>query len=693
MKKIASHLRKHFPPEILHSLLTFALCLLASGIRGRALWCDEILRINGQSLSISQLLAFEHLKTFCTQTTAAYLFMRPWQILLGMETGGFLLSALSGSIVTLSTLVALRTILDTKRIHPIAALLVATNPLVVYYGSELAFYSMWSAAGAVAFTQLIRRVASIQPDSRACAKQTIGLVAAATALVAFHFAGIFVWAVMAGVALIAIWQATSFKKTLAHSVLFAIPVILNLPMYIGSMRAPEHIGTQTLKVDLLSTLPAALFHYWRTLFPSLTGGWWVGSLLVLIGTISLIRGNARNPRLLAVILASVFAITPFLAYSYLRGYMPVIARYWVPASAPTLLLVALGAQTLATHRRPKHATLAGWAPLLVVLSANSLVCAALITVGGRPHAYKALIRMLDHLPPERTVVCPNHYETRFLGGYYPLPKEGQMTAPCLWEHGRDARIQGLRHIWRLQPDAIAYIPNAEGAAEVAEAGIAIPGDGTLQKWPRLLDLAFRLRIHPEPVAKNPMPPQLVWKNADTLARQAEGRNQPLVIPGAGWRMVYFLTGDGRAIVYALLAGANPGQTPKNTCQINIHIPAALAETQTWTLKLVTLAYQRTSIDLSFADPGPPFQTLRLPPPSKPEFTFLPQRKTYPGLPRPDYLLANGSAFAVSTSPAATTVTLPALHAGWNTLTLRFPATAPWMLLHYTLSPESPPLSQ
>ena len=63
------------------ALVSIVLCVLAGGIAGRALWCDEILRINGQSMSVAQLMRFEHLKTFCTQTTAGYLFMRPWQLL------------------------------------------------------------------------------------------------------------------------------------------------------------------------------------------------------------------------------------------------------------------------------------------------------------------------------------------------------------------------------------------------------------------------------------------------------------------------------------------------------------------------------------------------------------------------------------------------------------------------------------
>ena len=63
------------------ALITLLLCVQSSGIAGRALWCDEILRINGQGMSVAQLMRFEHLKTFCTQTTAAYLFMRPWQLL------------------------------------------------------------------------------------------------------------------------------------------------------------------------------------------------------------------------------------------------------------------------------------------------------------------------------------------------------------------------------------------------------------------------------------------------------------------------------------------------------------------------------------------------------------------------------------------------------------------------------------
>ena len=95
----------------LAGVLTFLLALAGSVVGGRALWTDEILRILGQRLSVADLLAYEHLKTFCTQTPSAYLFMRPWQSLCGMETGGALLPALAGAVTVCAILFALRQVL------------------------------------------------------------------------------------------------------------------------------------------------------------------------------------------------------------------------------------------------------------------------------------------------------------------------------------------------------------------------------------------------------------------------------------------------------------------------------------------------------------------------------------------------------------------------------------------------------
>ncbi|MGI5869338.1 MAG: hypothetical protein ACOX9C_07845 [Kiritimatiellia bacterium] len=638
------------------AILGVVLCLLASGIAGRALWCDEILRINGQGMSVAQLMRFEHLKTFCTQTTAAYLFMRPWQALFGMETGGFIVSALAGGAITFSALLSISLLFGKRRLHPVASLLVATNPLLIYYGSELAFYGMWAAAAAAAFALHVRLLTLDEDELRACRWLSAGLVLAGTAVVAFHFAGIFVWSFIAAVALACVWHAAGLRKALAFIPVHAIPALVNLPMYIGSMRAPEHIGTKTLQLDRLGTLIPALWGYVHRLFPALTGGRCLGVALAVVGAVALLRASARSRRVLAVALASTVAILPFLAYSHLREYMPVVARYWVCALAPTLALVGVGAHFLLVEVRQLPLRVVGWALAVAVLCANSLVAAALIDADGRPQPYRRMQQYMAGLPPVRNLVFVNHYESRFFGGYYALPNRGRAMFPSIWEEGEEARVNGLKAIWKLVPDAVCYANDRDVGVELKQAGIVPSRMGFVWKPSRLMLAAYRFKLHPEPPVEAEKPLFLLHETQQTLAEAAERNGTPVVVPSPGWMLVGFRDPQG-AMRFGLIAQGPiyPG--------LQVYIPKSAGPGHEWRLGVDLLSYMNVTVESRIEGRAPGVSHVVRK--TAAESFFIPQRKGFAGLPSPDDWVRMGHQLAIVASPASVTLQLGILAPGWH----------------------------
>lgn len=674
--------------------LTTLLCLAASGVGGRALWTDEILRIQGQRMSIEALLHFEHLRAFCTQTPAAYLLMRPWQKLLGMETGGFVLSAICGGLATWAVLYALFRILG-HRPHPLAALLIATNPLLLYYASELAFYSLWTAAAAAVLAVLATResASSVKAPSaasprerRATILRAVALATGGAAFVAFHFAGLFVWmGLSAGVLLVA-GRAQGWRAALRRVPALAIPALVNLPMYIGASRAPEHIGSKSLQWQQLSTLPAALGTYVAEVGPSLTGGGWLGVAACAFGGWALWRrGGALGRRMLGIALAFAGSVVLFLAYSHLRDYMPHVARYWAYGVAPATFVLGFGVHSLlepepaSPRRRLSRATGLGVGAAL--LAANALVAATLVMADGRPHPHKLLQRYLATLPAGRQVVSSNFYENRFLGGYYPIPNGGRMLSPCAWEEGAEARVQGLRAIWALAPEAVAFVPDPERADEFRQAGAPSLEHGFGYEWPRLLRWTLDLGLYPERGFPRAAVPALRHDTRERLAARADADGKALVTPDPGWRVVQFRAPPQGTMRFALLAPQEAG----GRATLALYIPPVEAPAGGWQLEAVVAAYGATRLavevngkPLAGASPQLPATRARS--------VYLPQRQMIEGLPRPEHLLAAGMQFAVELQPATLRIPLGNLASGWSTVTLGARQDVPWLLLSHACAP-------
>ena len=518
-------MKKHLPLWIWSSV-SFVVSLLSSSTGGRALWCDEILRINGQHYTLEQLFAFKHLHDFCTQTPTGYLFLRPFQLLLGYEFGGNLVASASAAIITACVLLTVRRFNDGRYCRWPVAAVVALNPLLIYYGSELSFYGMFAAAFAVAFALVF--TLDDETGFRGQLVRYIGFAVAGALFITFHFAGMFVWAGFAAAVTIDRWMRGGFKAAFNRGLLLFIPMAVNIPMYLGAEGKAIHLGTQKVDWGKLATLPGALWHYLYSLFPSFTGGSIVGVAVFAIGVYFLLLRDATR-RAASYALSATLAILFFLGYSGLHDYVPPVARYWVYALTPVLFIVAMALEGLAVKRRVVAFAFAG-----VILAANLVADSVMFFAEGRNYPYA---RFQAAVPSEvPAVVYVNHYETRFFGGYYALLEGVGKAIPSYWEQGEKVRAEGLKLLNRLSPLSPVYIQD-DAQEKMSIAAGWTPGKRVDATMPPTFPLAKKLNLNPEPANAAASTLRLFVPTVEELIAESEAKGEARFLPGKGWRLL------------------------------------------------------------------------------------------------------------------------------------------------------------
>lgn len=656
----------------LFSGLTILLALLASGVGGRALWCDEVLRIFGQQMTVDQLIHYEHLKTFCTQSPIAYFLYRPWQHALGMETGGFIASALCAGVVTLATLISLKRVFG-KEPPLVISFIIATNPLLLYYGSELAFYILWAACCAALFALIVARPE--KPHWRHGA----ALVTAATLFISVHFAGMFIWVGIAGALFVTSWMTGGRAAALRRIPLLAIPALINLPLYVTAMQAPKHLtGATAIHWNNIVPVAKQLGIYFATFLPSLTGGWWIGGSLLAVGAAHLLYTRKADRRDIVIVgLATIASILLFMGYSLLRNYSYFVCRYWVYALSPALFFVGAGLLAMTTSAwRPRVARSCGWSLAALLAALNVINAGALLSVAGRPCPYTKLVNYIRGLPQARTLVCMNYYENRFLGGYYPVPNNATRLSPATYEEGKEARIRGAQKILKLVPDALVFVNGDESREESRQAGFLFP-EGFVYHPPKLMDWALKLRVFPEPSSR-PYPYALVHETRDAVAARSATSGSPATLPASGFRTVSFRNGQGE-LFFGLL-------TPSQI-EFSVFVPEQ-AQLRPAALEVLGASYRPTSLAVS-VDGRPGDQT-------HPQFGaieaqgyYIPQKQSFKGFPNPDYLALDGMNFVLAFQPQLLRIPLGVLKAGWHTVSLASAQKSPWMILAHTPVTQQP----
>lgn len=517
MKKLTKHV---------YPLITFVLALKASALGGRAMWIDEITRISSQkNYTIAQLLDCKNLRDFDSQSPIAYLLFRPIQSLLGIEWGGYLISAFSAAVVVAVALWLLR---RWKGSPPsgLASLFVALSPLAIYFGGELWFYEPWAAAFAVAFVPMLTW--NDETTIKGMLVKAALLIVFGYLFVALHFAGIFIWFIVCLVAFAGQWIRKGFQTAVLFGVLLLLPALFNLPIYLAAQHAAKHLGSQTLQFDKLGGVLSGVCEYVADLLPSLTGASILGVIALALGAVILVRRRCFHE--LVLFLSAIFAIFFYMTYSGLREYMMPAVRYWTYASAPTLALTAFGFEWLLIRHR------AGKGVLALAILVDCLAVVGILQMEGRVIPFKRIVKVVGEGAPAGPVIFPNHYETRPFVGPYPFDPSHRPVFPCYWEQGEQARQKGVGLIHRLSPlsPMIVYTDDLTDWGKVAGVSMTnafVDAATTCQR------VAAALHLMPEPMQFRGGRMKVVFPTLEGERALTDFRDEALTVPFGAWQFV------------------------------------------------------------------------------------------------------------------------------------------------------------
>lgn len=512
--------------RLLWPLIAFGCSMAASSVGGRSLWIDEIMRILcQQKYTISQLLDCKNLSDFDSQSPIGYILWRPVQSLLGIEFGGAILSALAAALMVWAILAAARK-LKGSELSPWLCACVTFNPILIYYGGELWFYMPWGAALALACLSLqemtdrsgIRQV-----------KYCICVLVFGYLFVALHFAGIFIWFGTAVVFCLLIWVRKGFKKAFRYGILTAIPALVNLPLYLKAQFAAKHLDSAGINWSRLDGLADFIANYFIQIFPSFTGAWWLGSIALLLGVWALCR---RQKKAEAVFLIGItLSAFPYLVYTYLRGYAFVVGRFWIFALFPVQILVIFGLDLLASRFR------CGVIASMIVLSANFIGAAAVMSLHGRSEQTKWLIEMVERHSEVNSMLFINHYNTRQFNVWYKFKTGHELIFPAYWEQGEQARKLGTKQLITLSPLSAIYVGSPDERDIIKEAG-CVSNNIFLESKGRMQRLAETLCLMPgrsTPLVEQPYK-GVILPQIDELVAHAEKTGKPVFVPGKEWTL-------------------------------------------------------------------------------------------------------------------------------------------------------------
>lgn len=502
--------------------ITFVLSMMASGVGGRALWIDEIMRFLCQErYTVEQLLACKHLSDFDSQSPIGYVLWRPVQSLLGIELGGALLSALAAAVFVWAALSVARRIGGGRELSRLSCAVVAISPLVVYYGGELWFYMPWAAAFTVAVDGLLAWDGGEGQSAPRLVWRVLA-IAAATLSVSLHFAGIFTWFVAAAAFCIVRCCSRGIAAAARSAIAVALPAMINMPLYLKAQFAAGHLDSAGAKLDRLSSLPGFIGDYFLQIFPALGGGWWFGVALAAVGVAVLVRRRRTSTACLLVAIALSGLV--YSSYVYLRGYTFVVARFWLCSMAGVIPLIVVGCEALS--RRWRFGVLAP----VAMLACNLVGTVAVVQMEGRTLPSLRFARELGKQTVAPAVVCPNHYDIRPFSNYAHIGGGCALLFPSYWEQGEAVRRRGLADIRRIAPLAPVFAPSGTFASLEWT-----PGRMLSERRTPIQLLAIRAHLFPEP---NSFPEkgayQVLIPEESSLVAAAEESGRPVFAPGAGW---------------------------------------------------------------------------------------------------------------------------------------------------------------
>ncbi len=654
-------------------LTVFAFLALYAGVlNGRALWCDEMLRVSAQKMPLADLLRGLNSQMFDTQSNIAYLLQRPFSLLFGYELGAMLTSVTFGLLCLVSLVFAARVILGVRAVWVVLALGL-TNPLLFYFSSELGFY-VW-LCGSTSALLLFLICWLRDPHGTLRGWGYAWLFAATLGTVGSHFSGAFVWlgcVVAAGVIQLRQLPSTRWRAAWVPLVCCSLPAaLLCLPVYLQAQRVTGHVGTRNM--DLSHFVPAVqtVANHFVHHAPALTGGGvtYLGVMAFALGVVALWRQrNCRSFLLLS--LSAMLTPLIFLLYTELRGYLYPVTRYYVCGLFPVILIMGLGLAYFTEGARTRWVRMAGWVTLAGLLAINVLTVSALVGMRGRSDPIKDMMAFIASRPAGRVVVNPNHYVSRFFGGYYPVPNGGSIASPCYYEEGVAARSEGMRRIWRLVPDAILVVPgDTNMMQEVAAAGVYV-GHRVEFPFSPLLRWSWDWQTYPERGYYPTGPePALCYASDEEIATDCRKRTAGLSLPGSGWGLFRYRSLRDSKASFGLYAGG------AGTLRVFMPVEGKA------TLQLTFCPYGSGRLVVSRAGQEVGAVDLK---PVMLTGVVIQNRQRFTGYIEPKVLVQADLAIALDIPTATASIDLGVLPAGWHILNLQTNPSATLLLLEHEI---------
>jgi mannosyltransferase len=358
------------------------------GLGAQSLWYDEWLTTRAVDGGLGHLL--RHVADREGITPTYFLMMWPWVRVFGDgEVALRALSALAG-IATVPVAYAAALALDqSRRVARTAAVIVAVNPLLVWYSQEARPYSLLALAAAVS----LLAYGHARRGSRAALE---AWAVAAAALVSLHYFGVFLMAAEAVALLVALrprWRPVA---------LALIPsVVVGLLLVPFAVRQHSHdvnrnwIAGFSLPVRIEEAAEGAVVGP----SPPFDRLWLAGAAVVALAAVLVATRTDAADRRVALILAAIGAAAVIAPLGIaLVGTDAFLSRYLIAALIPLALALAVGLGA----SRPAAPGLVATAALAVV----SII--AVVTVARDPGLqrpdWRAVAAAVDDAAGPRLVV-------------------------------------------------------------------------------------------------------------------------------------------------------------------------------------------------------------------------------------------------------------------------------------------------
>jgi uncharacterized membrane protein len=352
-----------------------------------------------------------------------------WTKLFGdTDTAFRSLSAIVGTATVPVVYAAARELARSRRIARVAAVLVAVNPMFVWFSQEARAYSLFALAGALSLLFCVRA------RTRGGMRDLVLWGVASAAAVSTHYFGVFL------VLPEAVWLVLSLRRRWRHVAVGCIPLVVAGPLLYLFFSAQHAADNQ----DWITRSPLD-FRVAEAGRQSLIGPggpddrlWALGAVLVLVAVVLVVvRGDhrERSATVAMVALGGAGLVLPLLAAALGSDYL--LGRNLIASLVPIAIAIAIGLGARRAGRVGAIATAA-----LCVLS-TAVVVAVANDADLQKTDWRSLAALLDTSPTDSAVV---------------IDHDGHLAQPMV-RYFKAGRVLGANESVRVQEiDLVYYTP-------------------------------------------------------------------------------------------------------------------------------------------------------------------------------------------------------------------------------------------